>query len=111
MMIARPQAGETLNFVESTTSTNGWCSASASVVDRCDSRRSGAGSVVTALATPPTSSRVGVWAVGAGAPMAAVVPGSSAVTSALPIASRDASGAVTVEVPQRRAPGSRRVAT
>ena len=34
MMIARPQAGETLNFVESTTSTNGWCSASASVVDR-----------------------------------------------------------------------------
>ena len=47
------------------TSTNGWPAASASVVDVCDSRRSGAGSVVTARALPPTSARVGVWAVGA----------------------------------------------
>ena len=69
MMIARPQAGETRNLVESMTSTNGLPAASASVVDVCDSRRSGAGSVVTARGLPPTSARVGVWAVGAGAPI------------------------------------------
>src|SRR5512146_1659031 len=84
MMTARPQAGETRNLVESMTRTNGLPKASASVVDVRDSRRSGAGSVVTARGLPPTSARVGVWAAGADPPIGAVVPGSSALRAAHP---------------------------
>src|SRR6478735_4443010 len=84
MTTARPQAGETLNRVESTTRTNGRWSARASAVDVCDRRRSGAGSVVTARAMPPTSARVGVRTVGAAVPIGGVVPGSSTVSAAEP---------------------------
>src|SRR3954447_22092520 len=84
MTIARPQAGETLNRVESTTRTNGVCAARASAVEVWESRRSGAGSVVMALAIPPASASVGVRTVGAAVPIAAVVPASSAVRSVGP---------------------------
>src|SRR3954471_7758777 len=84
MTIARPQAGETLNRVESTTRTKGLCSARASAVDVWESRRSGAGSVVMARAMPPASASVGVRTVGAAVPIAEVVPGSSAVRGVEP---------------------------
>ena len=84
MTTARPQAGDTRKRTESTTRTKGLCSARASVVERVDSRRSGAGSVVTARAIPPASARVGVWTAGASPPRAAVAPGSLTVTTASP---------------------------
>src|SRR3954451_19254464 len=84
MTIARPHAGETLNRVESTTRTKGLCSARASAVDVWESRRSGAGSVVIALAMPPASASVGGGTGGASVPIAEVAPGSSAVRGVEP---------------------------
>src|SRR4051794_27018943 len=84
MTIARPHAGETLNRVESTTRTNGRCSARASAVDVSESRRSGAGSVVMARGTPATSASVGVRTVGAAVPILGVAPGSSTASGVDP---------------------------
>ena len=54
------------------------------------------------MALPPTSASVGVWADGAGAPIVAVVPGSSAVNAAEPVT---AVPPEVVETWSRQAPG------
>src|SRR4051794_20573641 len=102
MTTARPHAGDTRKRTETTTRTKGVCPARASVVERVERRRSGAGSVVTARAIPPASARVGVWTVGACPPRAAVAPGSFTVTTASPRIARPPRSAVTTT---RHAPG------
>ena len=102
MTTARPQAGDTRKRTESTTRTKGLCAVSASVVERVDRRRSGAGSVVTARAIPPESASVGVWTAGAGPPRAAVAPGSLTVTTASP---RIVRPPISVATTRRHAPG------
>src|SRR4051812_22399239 len=77
---ALPHADVTRNFVESITSTNGACEATASVVDCAYRRGAGTGSVESRRRSLPTSASVGVCVAGTCAPSAGVEPWSRAVT-------------------------------